>query len=423
MNDALKVLIIDRSNLAMRHLSIQLQDVCECSITMSNDPTDATSKVSSGSFDLILSEWEFGESTVEPLMQMRKRRGDWRNICFILYTANHSEVVSRQALDLGANDVLFKPMNREFLKQRLTNFFPHLFAVEESPGEVATPPPAKTASVDIRGKLDKLPNLAPLPTVTQQILETTEDDKSSARDLGEVIRKDQTLTARILKIVNSAYYGYFRKIGNVDRAIVILGFEEVKNITLAASLIQYYGASNTETFDRKEFWVHSLAVAYISKALSANKSNVQPEDAFAAGLLHDIGKVILDQLAPKAFEQAVQISRQKEHSLLEICTVNFDIDHPEIGGIIAENWKFPQRLVECIQLHHTPAAAGKSALLTHLVHTANYFAHVHQIGDSGNAFTEPLYEGSKKMFCKEDQTLEELWDSLEIDVAAIKDML
>ena len=273
--------------------------------------------------------------------------------------------------------------------------------------------------VNIRSEIVQISKLAPLPKIVKQIFEVTSDPSSSARDLSMLIIKDQSLTAKILKIINSAYYGFNRKIGNVNHAIVILGFDEIKSITMALCLMKYYPVEQSRLFNREDFWRHSIGTAHIARALSSLRMELNCEDAYVIGLLHDFGKVILDQFFPDIFRNVLEIAAAKKQPLHEALKENIGIDHAEIGGLIAEYWQLPVPLSNAIRMHHRPQDVEETDYFVHLAHLANYFCHHNNIGSSGNPKPDEPCEGSLKALGLENQDLEQVWVFLNIGAQKI----
>ncbi len=201
-----------------------------------------------------------------------------------------------------------------------------------------------------------------------RILEIITDEKSSASDLAEEIAKDTSLTAKILKMVNSAYYGFYREIVKVSDAVVVLGFNEIRRLSLAVSVLDMFG--NSQAGHRLRFWNHSFTCAAMCDIL-ARKQRVHNEGAFTAGLLHDIGKSVLDQHFGSMFS-AVQAC-MKEHSVQshEAERMLFGFDHGDIGYWLSERWNLPVSLSEAIHYHHRPTSAEEAPELTRVIHVAD----------------------------------------------------
>jgi putative nucleotidyltransferase with HDIG domain len=276
---------------------------------------------------------------------------------------------------------------------------------------------------EIKAALQNIDKLAPLPSLVKSVLDLSRNPDASARDLTEIIIKEQALTAKILKIVNSAYYGFYREIGNVNHAIVILGFNEIKNITLAACIIQSFPVTKNDMFNRDQFWLHTLGVAYTSSMLSKYVSSVSANDAFVVGLLHDLGKVVLDQHFHDKFIEILTTAQKTQSPLTRVSTEMIGINHAEIGGLLAESWEFPVPLVRAIRYHHDPSKAEKEDFNIHLAHIANYFTHKHQIGDSGNPIPDSPYKHSLRSLGLTLGKIEELWESKKKDFERLNTIL
>ncbi len=413
--DRKRVLLLDTSPLVMRNLERVLKKIGDCVSEQADSVRTALLSISQNPPDLILTEWELSDLTAAELLQVLKTRKEWKEIPVIICTSSGSTEISNEALKLGARDVMKKPINQQSLRKHLDQLFP-----EGSQKRSKKELPGKR---NIRSELRHIGKLAPLPILAKSIIEISADPNASARNLAAVVKKDQSLTAKILKIVNSAYYGFYRKIGNVDHAIVILGFNEIKNISLAACIIRAYVDDSDPLFNREKFWLHALGSAYISRALSSFKPTLNTEDAFVIGLLHDIGKVVLAQHFTDLFSRCLNLAKKRKQPLHKVSAEVMEIDHAEVGGLVAEGWRLPVPLVRAIQFHHNPAVAGKDDYNIHLAHLANYFCHSNRIGESGNPVPDEPFAGSLKAFGLDKQDLDDVWRSLMIDTQSVKNAL
>jgi len=235
---------------------------------------------------------------------------------------------------------------------------------------------------NVRNAVLRIKDLPTLPSVLGKILSTAADPDSSALDLGQHIAADQSLSATLLKLVNSAYYGFYRQISSVTQAIVMLGFLEVRNLTLTATAFRTLSKS-TSDYDRAQLWRHSLATAMAAERL-AKLAKLEKEGTFEAGLLHDFGKVALDMLYPDAFRQAAKMAHGEKEFMHVAEHEVFGLDHAEIGGLLGEHWNLPETVVEAVRCHHSPEEATKTPVLTHLVHIANYVTYQSDLGELSN---------------------------------------
>ena len=239
-------------------------------------------------------------------------------------------------------------------------------------------------------------NLPTLPTIVAKMIELIDDPKSSARSLSRLIKTDQVLTARILRLANSAYYGFPNPISSINLAIVVLGFETIKNLGLSVSVISRFArASNEgELLDYSRFWEHSVGVAVASRMLAhMHGMRAIENEAFVAGLLHDIGKVILSQYQTTAYSKCLHLVAKENILLAQAEERVFGVTHSEVGSWLAERWNLPRSLVESLRLHHLPLTARERPDLCAIVHFADILARASRIGNGGDPLVPPFYRG------------------------------
>ena len=227
----------------------------------------------------------------------------------------------------------------------------------------------------------QLSHIATLPEVTLGIIELVEDPNSSAQDLNALIGRDPALSARVLKVVTSAFYGLPRQIGSINRAISLLGLNAVKNIAIAASLAKLFrGGALCDRFDAKELWAHSIAVATASKLLAKEARKSSGDEAFLAGLMHDIGVMVALQ-TDRAKLVKVFGDMQFDadgNPLIDFRMVEravFGADHGHFGEALCEQWKFPRSLALACGHHHDPMRApAESRHIPWIVYIADRLA-------------------------------------------------
>jgi len=222
----------------------------------------------------------------------------------------------------------------------------------------------------IRSKLRDIRSISTLPHAMTRIMAVAADESSSARDLSKEVRSDQALASKILKVVNSAYYGFYRKIANVNDAVVILGFKEIRSMCLALTVLDLFNVGENEHFDRREFWRHSVITAVLAEMLAEPYAEEHPQ-AFTAGLLHDLGRAVLDQFFPEEWKEVCLEVEQRQTYWLPVERELLGTDHAEVGFWLAERWDFPTNLTESIRYHHEPALAEAAPRLTGIIHLAD----------------------------------------------------
>lgn len=232
--------------------------------------------------------------------------------------------------------------------------------------------------------LAKLRNLPTLPEVAMKVMEVANNPRSSAADMAKVISQDQALTARILRLVNSAYYGFPRKISTITQAIVILGFRTVRDLVLNISISDMFNAKVQAGINVEALWLHNLAVAVASKVLARKIGYDQPEEAFTAGLLHDLGKLVLVKLIPQEYERVVSIAKNSNKWIRDVEEDLLEIDHSIVGKWVADQWKFPLQLTHAIHMHHQPQLENEYTELISIVHGADVLSRIKKIGSGGD---------------------------------------
>ncbi len=207
---------------------------------------------------------------------------------------------------------------------------------------------------ELKRALSRITEISSLPEVTARIVEVVEDPRSTAQEMREIVKHDPALAAKILKVVNSSFYGLPSQISSLDRAIVMLGLSAVKNIALAASLSRLFRpGALSQRFSARDLWNHCISVGVCARML-AQASFGQAEEAFVAGLVHDMGILLEFQVLPDKLRQVVSRCEQQPE---DFCAVEREIigaDHQVFGGALAEKWKFPLGLRVAISHHHNP---------------------------------------------------------------------
>lgn len=220
--------------------------------------------------------------------------------------------------------------------------------------------------------LESVDELPPLPAVAARVMGMADDDRTSALDLAQVLSTDQALTARLIRISNSAYYGFARRVSTVREAVLVLGFKQVRQVAVGASIMNTFRAPRRdELFDLDLFWGHSVAVAVAAENYARKTRTAKPEDAFTAGILHDIGRLVLRQAMPDEFREAVARARAGEMPLHGAETHYTGYGHDEVGRALGERWKFPGHLTEAISEHHSTRLRAEDDGLPGVVAQAN----------------------------------------------------
>ena len=234
---------------------------------------------------------------------------------------------------------------------------------------------AEQTQIPISELLDQVEALAPLPGVARRVIQITEDDRFSAYDLASVMATDAALVAKLLRLANSAYYGYPRRISTVRDAVVLIGFRAVRSTAIAAAIMDLYPGSDTGPFSVDLFWGHSVACGLMAESIAQETGGAKPEEAFTAGVLHDIGRLLLNQYQTERFGQTVWKALRQGTSLHEAEAQEFGYDHALLGARLAERWNFPEELCRAIAEHHDLGRGADRSGLSSVVARANELCH------------------------------------------------
>jgi putative nucleotidyltransferase with HDIG domain len=225
---------------------------------------------------------------------------------------------------------------------------------------------------ELKHKLDKIENLPTLPSIAMEVNKLLQDYNISIKQLSTVIENDQAIAAKILKLVNSAFFGLRSKVGNIPHAITMLGFNTVRNAVISVSVIK--GLSNISGmagFKIGDFWQHSIAVAVASKHIADTTRLHNADDCFLGGLLHDIGKLVLVNNFMPLFSEVWKIKKEEGITFYEAEKKIESFNHAQIGGYMASKWKLPPALADAISRHHSISYMAVDVDLLKVIHSAN----------------------------------------------------
>ena len=237
----------------------------------------------------------------------------------------------------------------------------------------------------IRNKI-KLPSL---PVIFNQINEAISDPKSSATHVANIINKDSSLSARLLKIVNSALYGFPSRVDTISRAVAIIGTKQLSILALGTSALTVFKGIPSDLLDMRLFWKHSIACGIIARIIASYKNDKMTERFFLAGLLHDIGRLIMLKHLPFQAKEALHRAKRTNSLLCKTEEEVTGFNHTVIGSILVKEWKLPGTLESAIRYHHS-CPESKISLESAMVHLSDIITNALEIGTSGEQFVPPL---------------------------------
>ncbi|MCL6473887.1 MAG: HDOD domain-containing protein [Firmicutes bacterium] len=256
-------------------------------------------------------------------------------------------------------------------------------------------------------------DLPALPEVVVRVMRMAEDPRSDAQGIARVIATDQAMAARVLKLANSAFYGLPRRVSTLSEAVVILGFRTIKNLAIAASTFELLNREIAGYWlQRGELWRHSLACAIGAQLIARRVRLPVSEEAFVAGLLHDIGKVAINLFVREQFDQITERALQDRIPFVEAEQAVLGFNHAMAGGLIAEKWNLPPLLVSVIKYHHQPSSAPEKEPMISVVHLADLLSITMGMGIGGDGLYYALEEGTLAMFGLEQTDIDELCEQI-----------
>lgn len=244
-------------------------------------------------------------------------------------------------------------------------------------------------------------DLPPLPAVVVELMNNLDKEETGSRLLAEKIAQDQALTAKTLRLANSSFYGMQRKVATIQQAIAIVGFDSIHTLVTAAAVIGHFSEGGQSTFNFNAFWRHSIVTALCARAL-AHHLKVDQDQAFIAGLLHDIGRLALVSQAPQSYQKVIAYRASRDCSLIDAERAVLELDHAQVGRALAEHWKFPASIQKTIEDHHAPRKSETGSLVP-LVHVADAVAHALDLAGDEDDLVPPISAAA--------------WDSLDLGKA------
>jgi putative nucleotidyltransferase with HDIG domain len=215
-----------------------------------------------------------------------------------------------------------------------------------------------TLRARICSRIDELPTL---PVVVPRVLRLMDDEMTGASTVADVVSRDPALTAKILKVANSAYYGFAQRIGSLDQAVPLLGFRMVRSLALSIGVIHALPSAHASGRDAQAgIWIHSLAVATAMERIGTRlRTSGRRDHPFVLGLLHDVGRIVLSEYFPDLFEQTARLAADSpETGLAQAERAVIGVDHGEVGAMLLGRWRFPDSIRNVIEVHHHGDTSG-----------------------------------------------------------------
>lgn len=260
------------------------------------------------------------------------------------------------------------------------------------------------AFTEIANKIHALPSL---PAIVVQLLGQIGQNNADINQLSAIVSRDQALSAKALRLANSSFYGMPRKITTIPHALSVLGLNSLSTLVTAAAVIGRFPSKNQGRFDFQGFWQHSIATA-VCASLIAKRVDINPESAFMAGLLHDIGRLVLVTGFSDQYQTAIEYRTKHDCTMLEAEHEILSCDHAAVGFALTEHWRFPPAILMAVAGHHMPDKQWSGGL-TNLVHVADAMVHALDFSADENDLVPSLSINA--------------WNGLNLDQSAVLQVL
>ena len=329
-----------------------------------------------------------------------------QHVPIILMSANPTPDIVIRARNAGCSSYLAKPFRPSDLTSRITS-------VLSKPLPVAPPPPAPSSDSstdpdgpkkdqvesedaeseneenskgsDIISRVKTIEGLPSFPSTHAEILKLAKSEDASSGDIADKLQLDPGLLATMFKLVNSSAYGFNKQVKDLSLAVTLLGLEEIANLVLAAQIFDKLGNYDGGAgLDLKEFWRHSVGTAFVARAV-ARKLNTEVESAFLAGMMHDLGKIILDRYFGDFYKAVFEVLAVEPIPIIQAEREILGVTHAAVGGQLAEEWKFPKNYLNAIAYHHDVRTAPRYQRLVCLIHIADVLCRQLEYGSGGDS--------------------------------------
>jgi HD-like signal output (HDOD) protein len=251
--------------------------------------------------------------------------------------------------------------------------------------------------------------ISSLPMIYTRLNEAVNNPRASIADIARIISEDAGLTARLLRIVNSAFYGIPTRVESIARAVTIIGTHELRALALATSVTTMFKGIPEDLANMDLFWRHSIACGVAARILATFRRLQNAERFFIAGVLHDIGRLVMYIKIPEKSREAIIRSSEESEPLFVAEREVIGFGHASVGSLLLDAWRFPQGLEEAVGFHHNPNGASRYPLDAAIVHLADIICHAMQLGTSGEQFVPPMEK--------------EAWDRVGLPVSILSPVL
>jgi len=251
-------------------------------------------------------------------------------------------------------------------------------------------PPTDNSATTLDRLVEETSTVYSLPLFYEHLNEAINHPRCSTYDISRIITEDQGLTARLLRLANSPMFGCYAKVDSITKAVTIIGTQQLRDLALAASVMGIFKGIPEDLLNMASFWRHSIACGIIARALAVYRRESNVERLFVAGMLHDVGQVVLSAARPEVTRELLEAQRDTGRLYLELERERLGFDHAELGGALLNKWKIPASIGEPVACHHNPGSAEQFRLETALIHLADIICQAMELGQGAEWGVPPL---------------------------------
>ena len=341
------------------------------------------------------------------------------HIPVILTSSNPTTETILQARNAGASSYLAKPFRPSEIRTRIASVSSESTQsqVEKTSNEVANPWSEEDDRASLfETRVRAIDGLPAFPTTHAEIIKLAKSEDATSEEIADHLQLDIGLLARVFKLVNSPSFGFSKRVASLNLAVTLLGLEEIANLVMTVQVFERLGGeSDSGRLDLDAFWKHTIGTGFAAKAI-ARKLQVELESAFLAGILHDLGKVVLDRYFSDYYSAVLKHVRAEGGTLLDAEASHLGLTHTHIGGQLATQWQFAPHYLNVILHHHNPAEAPRYQRLVCLVHLADALCRELGFGSGGDDETPTIDDHVLDRFSLRERGVDDLREAVELEL-------
>lgn len=391
---AFSILVIDRDPTVHEVIKL-ISEEKDCSVSFAKEHADGSKKIKNGSYSLVFIECSLGTGDGYALTRIARSK----NFPVVMMETRPTRDKVLLSVRVGSMDFIVKPFNEDTFRGLFARILANKrLRIRPTFKKIEFEDKSLTPNQKVKHVIEKAAEIMAFPQTASKVVTLCDDPQVAVDKLEEPISLDPAITTMVLKRANSAAFGSSRSIARLRDALVRIGNRETRSMCVLLSAVKIFGNENKGfAFNRLAFWGHSLGVGVLARSIAKKFGNgLNPEDAFLAGMLHDIGKLIFDDYLHDDYLTVCQNSHENKKRLLDCESDYFELSHNHVGSQLVELWKLPSEIVDSIQQHHNSELAKKALIenrptLSTVTYFANMLAMYMNFGSGGDTMPDLLF--------------------------------